>query len=189
MRQPKGSKEREPLHFFPASWVLGGWSPAVARAEREPAGRRPPQGGRLRLLVVEPDARLRADISRRLYLARFDVSAADTGALALRIAEHDGPADIVFVDLALPDIAPRSLVTALRARAGAHVLAAFLSREQVRNGRYEGAPVLGKPFDTNRLLALVDEVLLDRAQDGERPPPRPAGTGVAALGNLPATGM
>jgi hypothetical protein len=52
------------------------------------------------------------------------------------------------------------LVTALRVHVHAHLPVGYLSREPVTVGRYGGEPVLGRPFATDRLLALIDEVFL-----------------------------
>ncbi len=65
----------------------------------------------------------------------------------------------------------RSLVTALRAHARAHLQVGHLSREPATVGRYGGEPVLGRPFATDRLLALIDETFL-----GWMPPATPNGT-------------
>ncbi len=63
------------------------------------------------------------------------------------------------------------MVTALRAHARAHLQVGHLSREPVTVGRYGGEPVLGRPFATDRLLALIDETFL-----GWMPPATPNGT-------------
>lgn len=64
----------------------------------------------------------------------------------------------------------RSFVTALRVHVHAHVPVGYLSREPVTVGRYGGEPVLGRPFATDRLLALIDEMFL-----GWMPPATPKG--------------
>jgi CheY-like chemotaxis protein/F0F1-type ATP synthase assembly protein I len=158
--------ERAPLHLLQGSWALGGPDPAAAGSPPD-RGR---AGGQLRILVIEPDAELRADLGRRLHRAGFEVSAVGSGALALRVVEHDGPPDVALVDLALARMPPHLLVTALRSRARAHVPVAFLSRRPVTAGRYDGEPVLEEPFGTNRLLAVVDEALMDRRPTPPAPP-------------------
>jgi CheY-like chemotaxis protein len=112
------------------------------------------------VLVVEPDEEVLARVSRRLHEAGLQVAAVPSGTLALRVLDHDGAPDLVLADLSLPDMPVRSLVTALRARARAHLPVGYLNREPVTVGRYGGEPVLGRPFGTERLLALVDEAFL-----------------------------
>jgi CheY-like chemotaxis protein len=133
--------------------------PSRASARAVTAARGPTEHGS-NVLVVEPDEELLARVSRRLHEAGLRVAAVPSGKLALRVLDRDGAPDLVLADLVLPDMSARSLVTALRARAHAHLPVGYLSREPVTVGRDGGEPVLGRPFATDRLIALVDETFL-----------------------------
>lgn len=112
------------------------------------------------VLVVEPDGEVLTRVTRRLHEAGLQVAGVPSGKLALRVLDHDGTPDVVLADLALPDMSARSLVTALRAHAHAHLPVGYLSREPLIVGRYGGEPVLNRPFGTDRLMALIDETFL-----------------------------
>jgi PleD family two-component response regulator len=107
---------------------------------------RGPAGDAFHVLVVEPDGEVLAGVSRRLHEAGLQVAGVPSGKLALRVLEHEGAPDLILADLALPDMSVRSLVTALRAHARAHLPVGYLSREPVKVGRYGGEPVLGRPL-------------------------------------------
>jgi CheY-like chemotaxis protein len=115
---------------------------------------------RFHVLVVEPDEEMRATVGRRLHEAGLQVAGVPSGKLALNALKHDMAPDLVLADLALPDMPVRSLVVALRSHPRAHLPVGYRSREPVTVGRYGGEPVLGQPFATDRLLALIDEVFL-----------------------------
>ena len=112
------------------------------------------------VLVVEPDGDILARVSQRLHEAGLQVAGVPSGKLALRVLDHDGTPDVVLADLALPDMSARSLVTALRAHAHAHLPVGYLSREPLTVGRYGGEPILNRPFGTDRLMGLIDETFL-----------------------------
>ena len=133
--------------------------PAGPSARTVTPARGPADHG-LNVLVVEPDEELLARVSRRLHEAGLQVAAVPSGKLALRVLDRDGAPDLVLADLVLPDMSARSLVTALRVHARAYLPVGYLSREPVTVGRYGGEPVLGRPFATDRLIALLDETFL-----------------------------
>jgi len=133
--------------------------PGGPSARTVTAARGPAEHG-FNVLVIEPDEEVLAGVSRRLHEAGLQVAAVPSGKLALRVLDKDGAPDLVLADLVLPDMSARSLVTALRAHARAHLPVGYLSREPVTVGRYGGEPVLGRPFAKDRLMALVDETFL-----------------------------
>jgi hypothetical protein len=79
---------------------------------------------------------------------------------------------LALIDLALPDMHPRTLLVALRTRRKRHLPAAFLSRTPAAPPRLGDSPVLRPPFEATRLLALIDEVLIGQQSPMRRQPDR-----------------
>lgn len=150
-----------------------------ATAGREPSRRYTP----VRLLVVEPDRHLLAAICRGLHHAGLIVSGVTTGTEALRCLELDGIPDLLLIDLGLKDTSSQDVLTAADALAGRPLPAAFLSRrpctaspntagQNPSHSQGLGVPVLAGPFGTDRLLALLDDLLLSSWLSAP-PPARP----------------
>src|SRR5580765_1053849 len=118
-----------------------------------------------RVLVVEDDHGLRDVLKRGLVDEGFDVSVAVDGMSAVRSMTGAG-ADVVVMDINLPDADGRDVCTALRAR-GIDVPVLFLTARGGLTDRLSGFAAggddyLAKPFHVAELVARL-QALLKRA--------------------------
>ena len=116
----------------------------------------------MRVLLVEDDESLGEGIRTALRRAAYAVDWLRDGASALA-AIRDGGIDLVVLDLGLPRLDGLEVIKAAR-REGAAVPILVLSARERPADRALGLDVgaddyLGKPFDTNELLARVRALL------------------------------
>ncbi|HYZ93181.1 MAG TPA: response regulator [Actinomycetota bacterium] len=114
-----------------------------------------------RILVVEPENAVSDELASAMSLGAHAVSAVRSGREALAWAEKHGSPDVVVLDLELPDMRPRVVLTALRARGRRHLPAMFLSRRPRKSLRFGESPVLIAPFRPTEARAVLDEVFLE----------------------------
>ncbi len=122
-----------------------------------------------RLLVVDDEPNIRELLSASLRFAGFDVSAADTGAAALRMAGEQRP-DLVVLDVMLPDMDGFDVVRRLRA-GGHHVPVLFLTARDAVEDKVAGLTAGGddyvtKPFSLDEVIARISAVLRRRGAPG-----------------------
>ncbi|MDA2805595.1 response regulator transcription factor [Nocardiopsis suaedae] len=124
----------------------------------------------MRILVVEDDDRVARGLVTALRNARYDVERAATAQRALQA----GPADVVLLDLGLPDADGIDLLRRLRERPGTAIIAVTAraeERERVRGLRAGADDYVVKPFGIAELLARVEAVLRrTRAERASAPP-------------------
>jgi DNA-binding response OmpR family regulator len=116
----------------------------------------PPPG--LHVLVIEDDPAIGRQLERGLVRAGYSVSRAADGSQAL-LAE---PADVILLDLGLPDIDGLELCQRLRARSSAAIIAVTArSEEATRVATLDAGAddYLIKPFGFVELLARIRAVL------------------------------
>jgi two-component system response regulator MprA len=118
-----------------------------------------------RLLIVEDDAGLRDVLVRSLSAEGFDVTAVASGHEFIAVAVEDH-ADVLVIDIGLPDADGRDVCQALRAR-GVSSPTLFLTARDALPDRLSGFSVGGddyitKPFDIAELSARI-RALLRRA--------------------------
>jgi DNA-binding NtrC family response regulator len=132
------------------------------------------------LLIVDDDDTIRGVLSDLFSAIGWAVSAAATGADAIRIAEGNAP-DVAIVDLRLPDMGGVELLRALRdvdPDVGVLILTGHADvQTAVRAMRDGAADVLEKPVDLETVSAAVDraarhgqlarEVKMHRSRDNE----------------------
>ncbi len=122
---------------------------------------------RRRILIVDDEELVRWSLRARLEHDGYVVVEAETAGQAP--ARWREGVDLVLLDLRLPDGDGLSLLKDLKhERPGcpAILMTAYGTPEVVRQARARGAhEVLGKPFDLDRMTALVAEAL------GSQPPP------------------
>jgi two-component system OmpR family response regulator len=123
------------------------------------------------LLVVDDEQFLRDAVAASLRFLGFDVTTADNGMTALRLA-RDRPFDLVVLDVMLPDIDGFEIVRRLR-RDGSWVPVIFLTAKDAQDDKVNGLTIGGddyitKPFGLEELAARIRAVLR-RA----RPEPEP----------------
>ena len=123
------------------------------------AGLPPDYGG---LLVVDDEPFLRDAVAASLRFLGFDVTTAETGSQALRLA-RDRPFDLVVLDVMLPDTDGFDVVARLR-RDGCHVPVIFLTARDTQADKVTGLTIGGddyltKPFGLEELAARIRTVL------------------------------
>jgi two-component system, OmpR family, response regulator len=114
-----------------------------------------------RLLIVEDDAVLRSQLSRGLGEEGFQIVAVADGATALERADEG--ADVLIIDIGLPDADGRDLCQALRAR-GCDAPVLFLTARDAMPDRLSGFSAGGddyvtKPFHFDEVVARLRALL------------------------------
>ena len=125
------------------------------------------------LLVVDDEPFLREAVAASLRFLGFDVTTAETGAGALRLA-RDRPFDLVVLDVMLPDTDGFEVVRRLR-RDGCRVPVIFLTARDTQADKVTGLTLGGddymtKPFGLEELAARIRTVLR-RTRPGGNPGP------------------
>ncbi|WP_017614671.1 response regulator transcription factor [Nocardiopsis salina] len=128
----------------------------------------------MRILVVEDDDRVARGLVTALRSASFEVQRVATAERALSAP----PADVVLLDLGLPDADGIELLRRLRSRPQTAIIAVTArseERDRVRGLRAGADDYVVKPFGVAELLARVDAVLRRtrpaRAEPVEAEPP------------------
>ncbi|WP_017600461.1 response regulator transcription factor [Nocardiopsis lucentensis] len=112
----------------------------------------------MRILVVEDDDRVARGLVTALRSASFDVQRVATAERALAAP----PADVVLLDLGLPDLDGIDLLRHLRERPQTAIIAVTArgeERDRVRGLRAGADDYVVKPFGVAELLARIDAVL------------------------------
>src|SRR5215510_1560303 len=120
----------------------------------------PPAQGEL--LVVDDEPFLRDAVAASLRFLGFEVTTAQTGASALRLARNR-PFDLVVLDVMLPDTDGFEIVRRLR-EDGVRVPVIFLTARDTRADKVTGLTLGGddyltKPFGLEELAARIRTVL------------------------------
>src|SRR5215467_4698227 len=131
-----------------------------SEAMADPAAVRPPDHGNL--LVVDDELFLRDAVAASLRFLGFEVTAAENGSDALRLA-RSRPFDLLILDVMLPDIDGFEIVRRLR-RDGNPVPVIFLTAKDTQDDKVTGLTIGGddymtKPFGLEELAARVRTVL------------------------------
>src|ERR1700693_2336524 len=121
------------------------------------------------LLVVDDERFLREAVAASLRFLGFEVTAAENGTDALRLARNR-PFDLLILDVMLPDVDGFEIVRRLR-RDGNPVPVIFLTAKDTQEDKVTGLTIGGddymtKPFGLEELAARVRTVLRRT-----RPPP------------------
>jgi len=112
------------------------------------------------ILIVDDEADLRNAVAALLQDEGYAVRTACDGERALQ-AVASAPPDLILLDLQMPVMDGTAFADAYHRLAGPHapiVVCSTQSQEMLTNGLRE-APFLRKPFDIERLLALVASLL------------------------------
>ena len=124
---------------------------------------------RPRILVVEDHPDLR-DYLRLLLEARYSIDTAVHGQDALRLLRDSTSYALVLTDLMMPVMDGFALLTTLKADARLRTLpVVVLTARTTRNERLRALRIgvddyLTKPFHTERLFAVIDALLANRAE-------------------------
>ena len=124
------------------------------------------------LLLVEDEPFLRKAVAASLRFLGFQVTDADTGTDALRLARNR-PFDLLILDVLLPGIDGFEIVRRLRGDQN-HVPVIFLTARDTRDDKLAGLTIGGddymtKPFELEELAARIRTVL--RRTRPAAPPP------------------
>ena len=123
-----------------------------------------------RVLLIEDDSRLAEMVSEYLGKAGFHVVHAETGARGLALHGRE-PADVVILDLMLPDGDGLDICRQMRARSDSPILMLTARGDPMDRvvGLEMGADdYLPKPFEPRELLARL-RAILRRRHAGPRP--------------------
>jgi CheY-like chemotaxis protein len=116
----------------------------------------------MRVLVVEPDDEVRGTVARTLRGEGHDVVAPSSDAETLEWCKKNRAPDLLVMDLRPNSLRMAELLCAIRGRAGRAMPTLFVSRTPRRVSRFGSVgPILFAPFDPLRVLAAVDEVVLE----------------------------
>ncbi|MCX2730523.1 response regulator transcription factor [Saccharopolyspora sp. NFXS83] len=115
------------------------------------------------LLVVDDEPTVRELLAATLRFAGFRVTAAATGAEAVRAAVGERP-DLVLLDVMLPDVDGFEVLRRLREERGGQVPVLFLTARDAPRDKVQGLTLGGddyvtKPFDPEELIARIHAVL------------------------------
>jgi two-component system, OmpR family, response regulator len=125
------------------------------------------------LLVVDDEPFLRDAVAASLRFLGFEVTTADSGTDALRLA-RDGRFDLLVLDVMLPDLDGFDVVRRLR-RDGSRVPVIFLTARDTQADKVTGLTIGGddyltKPFGLEELAARIRSVLRRTRPDREGGP-------------------
>ena len=110
-----------------------------------------------RLLVVEDDMRIRAELVAGLHTAGYAVDMCDNGTTAAELILRDAP-DLVILDLMLPERDGFEVLEALEGRASTPVIVLTACTDidsRVRSFELGAVDYLPKPFFMRELLARI----------------------------------
>jgi len=119
-----------------------------------------------RVLIADDNMALARTVGEILSDQGYDVAIVSTGAQAL-VAWRERPADLVVVDVDLPDIRGLTVARRLAQRHGGCallVMSAGDARDLMPLCEELGARFLAKPFGPSHLLAEVRAILKQRAE-------------------------
>jgi DNA-binding response OmpR family regulator len=122
----------------------------------------------MRILVVDDDPSVRRLVSVQLGLAGHEVHVAENGPAALLLIGESAP-DLVVLDVMMPDLSGWQVLRALRAQSRFEFLPVLMLTAAVQPSDIQmsydlgASAVIGKPYDGERLSAMV-EALLTQAE-------------------------
>lgn len=117
-----------------------------------------------RILIVDDESDLRSALAALLRDEGYRVTTACDGERAL-LAVVDAPPDVILLDLQMPVMDGPAFASAYHRLAGPHapiVVCSTLPQESV-GASLADAPFLRKPFDLDRLLAVLLALLPEHA--------------------------
>jgi CheY-like chemotaxis protein len=127
-----------------------------------------------RVLIVDDEESIRRFIERVLHLAGYETRVAADGSEALRIAEDQGPFNLLLTDLAMPGMRGDELARQLLGRDPNLKILYFTGYcDQLFNERaalWEGEAFIEKPVTVNGLLEAVSLMLFGHTRQGPRGP-------------------
>jgi two-component system cell cycle sensor histidine kinase/response regulator CckA len=124
------------------------------------AGPVPPPGRLRTVLVVEDELPVREVLSRTLAEAGYQVLEASNGLDALQLFEgRECGVDVVITDLRMPQMGGRELAARLAERGPVPPILFMSGFNSPRTAGSLPGPVFQKPFENDRLLAQLSQLL------------------------------
>ena len=118
-----------------------------------------------KVLVVDDEPALLDVVSQVLADEGYAVATARDGEHALRLAERERP-DLVLMDVMMPRLDGRDTLRRLREHPDLRNVPVILTSAGIPSAQIEsGVTFLRKPFDLDRLLALVARMLRDSSAE------------------------
>lgn len=130
-----------------------------------------PCAGRKSILVVDDDAGMVDTLADILQANQYEVATAHSGEVAVTMAKSGGY-DLVLMDIKMPGLNGVQALTAMKAAGLATrviMMTAYTRDELVKEAETQsGYPVLPKPLDLDRVLALATSATRcsDRVEGG-----------------------
>ena len=120
-----------------------------------------------KIMVIDDEERLLLAIKRYLVTQGFKVVVCESGKTALRKLDNE-KIDLIVIDVLMSDLNGYDLVKKLRKlpKVG-HIPFIFLTAKGMTEDRIKGYKMgckayLGKPFDPEELVAIIDNILCDK---------------------------
>jgi DNA-binding NarL/FixJ family response regulator len=120
-----------------------------------------------KIMVIDDEERLLLAIKRYLVTQGFKVVVCESGKIALRKLDNE-KIDLIVIDVLMSDLNGYDLVKKLRKlpKVG-HIPFIFLTAKGMTEDRIKGYKMgckayLGKPFDPEELVAIIDNVLCNK---------------------------
>ncbi len=120
-----------------------------------------------KIMLIDDEEKLLLAIKRYLVTQGFQVIVCESGKAALRKLNNE-KIDLIVIDILMPDLNGYDLVKKLRTlpKLG-HIPFIFLTAKGMTEDRIKGYKMgckayLGKPFDPEELVAIIDNVLCDK---------------------------
>lgn len=116
------------------------------------------------ILVLDDEEPIRRNVKRALELYGYQVlQAADAHAALGILSDHDGDIDLILCDLVLPGLGGREAANTMMARRPDAKIVFMSGYSSHASGRRDvlqaGEPFLGKPFEIQELVEMVERVL------------------------------
>jgi DNA-binding response OmpR family regulator len=113
-----------------------------------------------RVLLIEDDAAVRRSLLLGLQLEGFEVLEAETGAIGLRLLEHQP--DLILLDVVLPGMDGFGVLENIRARSGVPIImltALDETNAKVRGLKAGADDYVVKPYSLSEILARIEALL------------------------------
>lgn len=146
----------------------------------------------MKILVVEDEASIRANLALLLRMEGFELVEAANGVVGLALARQEMP-DLILSDVMMPELDGYGFLEALRADPlTAAIPFIFLTARADRADRRRGMNLgaddyLGKPFTRDEVLEAV-QARIKRVQALEKTNPKPITSSGTAVGATPIKG-
>lgn len=120
-----------------------------------------------KIMLIDDEEKLLLAIRRYLVTQGFQVIVCESGKAALRKLNNE-KIDLIVIDILMPDLNGYDLVKKLRTLPSlGHIPFIFLTAKGMTEDRIKGYKMgckayLGKPFDPEELVAIIDNVLCDK---------------------------